>query len=277
MNRWIPDSTSKETVVPIMVKVWSGAGSHRYRYINRSLPSLLRSQLPLGTRIILVDDQSTDSRLLALFRSITQADGRVEVWRNPERLGPNAGQAYNFPRLVDRFPDADFFVLCDDDIIYHPDWLQRLIQTYREGKERGVTGVFSGLNVPFRPAFDVQYLPTTDVLLKERQAALNWLLPRSVYEQVGPFRDTGIAYDTEYCNRLASHHLPIVCLRPSYVQNIGYYGAYQKSNLYTAKDFTGSKDCWLRAQDAAMAARRAAQSARSFVGSCLHRKLPIGS
>jgi len=241
--------------IPILVKTWAGAGTHRYRYIKRSIPSLLASGLPEGARVIIVDDQSTDPRLLDLVAQCARTDQRVELWRNPERMGPNRGQEYNFPRLVERFPDAELFAICDDDIIYHPGWLQRLVAIHAEARTDGVQGVFTALNVPFRQSFASLSLPTSDTLLKERQAALNWLLPREVYERVGPFRDRGIAYDTEYCDRLAALRIPVICLKPSYVQNIGYFGAYQSGDVYTAKDFVGRRDAWLRARDIAMAAR----------------------
>jgi hypothetical protein len=92
-------------------------------------------------------------------------------------------------------------------------------------------------------------LATSEVLLKERQAALNWLLPREVYEEVGPFRDTGVAYDTDYTNRLIAHGLPVICMRPSYVQNIGYHGAYQNSDALAAPDFVGRRDLYLIGRD----------------------------
>jgi hypothetical protein len=85
--------------------------------------------------------------------------------------------------------------------------------------------------------------------MKNRQAALNWLLPREVYRWVGPFRDAGIAYDTEYCDRMAALGIPVFCLKPSYVQNIGYSGAYQTDDSYTARDFVGRRDLWLLARD----------------------------
>jgi hypothetical protein len=43
-------------------------------------------------------------------------------------MGPNRGHEYNFPRVIERFPDAQLFMMCDDDIIYHPGWLQRLVR-----------------------------------------------------------------------------------------------------------------------------------------------------
>jgi hypothetical protein len=52
---------------------------------------------------------------------------------------------------------------------------------------------------------------TSEVLLREQQAALNWLLPREAYRAVGSFRDVGVAYDTHYCNRMALSGIPVIC------------------------------------------------------------------
>jgi len=221
-----------------MVKTWSKPGSHRFRYIRRSLPSLVASQLPPTCRVVIVDDCTDDARHARLLDRIAQ-DPRVEIWKNPRRMGPDLGQEYNVPRLLDRYPHAEYLVFCDDDIIYQPGWLQRTIQAAREGEDAGLFGVYAALNVPYRPAYKEQRLPSTEVLLKERQAALNWVMPRAVYERVGPFKDAGIAFDTEYCNRLSSLGIPVICLRPSWVQNIGYFGAYQSGTHFVARDFVG--------------------------------------
>ena len=66
--------------------------------------SLLKSDLPEGTRIVLVDDQSTNEEVLRMLRELPQKDPRVQVWRNHERMGPNTGQAYNFAKLVETHP-----------------------------------------------------------------------------------------------------------------------------------------------------------------------------
>src|SRR5689334_19669426 len=66
--------TPFEPPLPIMVKVWAGAGSHRHRYVKRSLPSLFKSDLPGNARIVLIDDISTDPRTLELMSQAAAAD-----------------------------------------------------------------------------------------------------------------------------------------------------------------------------------------------------------
>ncbi|HUY91137.1 MAG TPA: glycosyltransferase [Pirellulales bacterium] len=238
-----------------MIKTWAGRQRHDFRYIRRSLPSLLASALPEGARVVIVNDQSTDPRLEPFLKQLAAGDARVELWTNPERMGPNRGQAYNFPRILERFPNAKLFGLCDDDIVYHPGWLQRLVRVSEEAAEAGLSGIFSAINFPTRPCYASVQLPTSEVLLKERQAAFNWLVPRDIYERVGPFRDAGVAFDTDYANRMAPLGIPVICLKPSFVQNIGYLGAYQSDNSHTARDYVGNVGWYLRAHSMAWTMR----------------------
>ncbi len=243
--RTISESTT--VTLPILVKTWAGKGRHDFRYIRRSLPSLLASDLPGNTRIVIVNDCSTDLRLEPFLRGLAEADSRVELWTNPERQGPNRGHVYNVGKLLERFPTAECFVLCDDDVIYHPGWLQRLLGVRREAEAVGIHGVFTALNFDIRPVLRRVRLPTSEVLVKERQAALNWLVPRETYDAVGPFRDIGLAYDHDYVLRMSALGLRVVCLAPSWVQNIGFQGAYQSDNSHWAKDYVGKLGLGLRA------------------------------
>lgn len=246
---------------PILVKVWAGEERHDMRYIRRSLPSLLASDLPAEAKVVFVDDCSPNRRLVTFLERLQTSDARVEIWRNPERLGPNKGQEYNVPRLWARFPDAPLIVCCDDDVIYYPGWLQRLIQVRRDALEIGLDGIYTALNTPARPSYRTVALPTSTVLLKERQMALNWLIPRSIYDRVGPFRDTEVAYDTDYANRSIELGIPVICLQPSWVQNIGYHGAYQHDETLTAPDYVGRRDALLVARDWYYGLRRMAINA----------------
>ncbi len=258
-----------KSLFPILVKVWAGEHRHDLRYISRSLPSLLSSKLPDSARVILVDDCSPNPYIAPFLGRLARQYPIVEVRRNPQRLGPNKGHEYNVPLLWEQFPQAPFIVCCDDDVIYHPGWLQRLIQVYHEARESGLAGVFTALNVPVRSSYGAVSLPTSQVLLKERQMALNWLVPREVYDKVGPFRDVGVAYDTDYCNRMAKLGLPVICLKPSYVQNIGYHGAYQIDDSLTAHDYVGYVPWDLCVRDLWYATRRSVRRPAQICYDCI--------
>ena len=229
-------------VFPILVKVWAGQEPHDFRYICRSLPSLLQSDLPDGARVIIADDCSPEPRLQGFLEDCATKFKHVTLWKNPYRMGPNSGHVYNTRKVVEQFPEAPFYVFCDDDVLYSPGWLKRLIQIYREAQQEGIEGIFTALNIPARPAVSTFCLPTSEVILKQRQFALNWLVPKEIYLKVGPFNVTDVAFDTEYCHRLAQQGFWIVCLKPSYVQNIGLQGFYQTDNNYDvfyAQDYVG--------------------------------------
>ena len=74
--------------------------------------------------------------------------------------------------------------------------------------------------------------------------------------------------------------LPIICLKPSYVQNIGYFGAYQNNDKGKAHDYVGRLDLYLRSRDMAFVVRNAmeqliesppAQAVKPFVKRLLGR------
>ncbi|MGL5095480.1 MAG: glycosyltransferase family 2 protein [Planctomycetia bacterium] len=229
-------STEPAAPFPILVKVWCGKERHDFRYVTRSLPSLLASGLPPAARVHLVDDCSTDRRLQPFLEKLAADHPRVVLRRNPFRMGPNAGQAYNFALAAAEHPDAEYFLVCDDDILYQPGWLTSLVDAYKTAGALGHQGIFTAINVKLRPPLAELRAGRHLLLIKERQAAFNWLVPRSVYETVGPFRDVGIAYDTEYAVRLKALGYHVYCLKPSLVQNIGWQGAYQKGSWNSAAD-----------------------------------------
>jgi glycosyltransferase involved in cell wall biosynthesis len=241
---------------PILIKIWAGEQPLDMRYIRASLTSLLASRLPEEAHVVCVDDCSPNPALRPFLESLQARFPRITIWKNPEHMGPNRGQEYNVPRVWQEFPDAPFLVCCDDDVVYHPGWLQRLIQVYHEAAAQGLSGIFSALNVPFRPHHQTVRLPTSDVLLKQRQMALNWLVPREIYDRVGPFRDVGVAFDTDYTARLIALGIPVICLKPSYVQNVGYLGAYQSDETMTAPDYVGRRNWFMWQQDLLFAIRR---------------------
>lgn len=122
-----------------------------------------------------------------------------------EKPGPNLGQvdAYAFVEAV--YPDAQFFVNVDDDVIYNPHWFSKLLEAQKELQAFGLNGIFTALNMPWRKPFAELHTQANTYLLKWKPPALNWLIPRRVYDRVGPFVDDGIAYDTSYSQWLQLH------------------------------------------------------------------------
>lgn len=99
---------------------------NRYELCARSLASLVRSRLPEGTMLLLVDDASSDERIGAHLRSLTRGPARVEILTLPERTGRpfhvfNAGLEYL--QMMDvEIEGLDWIGWGDPDMIYAPDW-----------------------------------------------------------------------------------------------------------------------------------------------------------
>jgi glycosyltransferase involved in cell wall biosynthesis len=227
--------------IPIVMKLWAGAEAHDFEYIARSVPSLLQSDLPDGIEVLLFDDASTDPRLKGFLRQVSN-DRRVRVFTSDVNKGPNRGQADAYARVEAEYPDAPYFINVDDDVVYNRRWLLRLQEAQGELGSMGVRGVYTALNMPFRRPHATIRTRSGTYLLKWKQPALNWLIPRDVYERTNRFADEGVAYDTVYSHWLRLRGYSVICVTPSYVQNVGTFGAYSKDKTTTAEDFIGEGD-----------------------------------
>lgn len=224
---------------PIAVKVWAGDDPRDFDYVSRSLPSLLGSVLSVQADIVVFNDRSTDVRLGPFLRELQAADRRVRVIEHEFNKGPNLGQADAFEQLADEYSDAEIFVSVDDDAIYHRDWLRRIMQAMDDVRPLESNGVFTSFNTPFRKPHSVVQANGHRYQLKWKQPATNWVIPRDVFEHVGPFRDEGIAFDTVYSHRMRLLGYSVICPRESYVQDIGLSGAYAVDNRLCADRFLG--------------------------------------
>jgi len=229
----------KALKIPVVMKTWAGDGSHDFDYICRSLPSLINSGLPDNIEIVIYDDGSTNTSLLRFLQHVSNNNERVRLVLGKKNKGPNLAQQDIYNWVVNQYPKTPFYINVDDDVIYHHGWFQKLLNAKRLCNEAGLNGVFTALNMPYRKPFASLDINTNRYLLKWKQPALNWLIPRQVYQHVGPFMDEGIAYDTVYSHWMRLKHYPVICLTPSYVQNIGMIGAYAFDDTTTAVDFIG--------------------------------------
>jgi len=78
--------------------------------------------------LVLVDDCSTDETA-AIAREYAAADPRVTYVANETRLGlvDNACRAFEIARQM--YPDAEYFAWASDHDLWHPRWLQALVDT----------------------------------------------------------------------------------------------------------------------------------------------------
>ena len=99
--------------------------------------------------LVMVDDRSTDETP-AIAREYEALDARVSYQCNPQRLGliGNSHEAFNAARA--RHPEAEYFAWASDHDLWHPRWLQQLVDaldrhpevvlTYPLNRRIGVAG-----------------------------------------------------------------------------------------------------------------------------------------
>jgi cephalosporin hydroxylase/glycosyltransferase involved in cell wall biosynthesis len=93
-------------------------------HVAQALESLL-GQTRADLAVVVVDDCSTD-RTVAIAQSYASSDARVTVHRNRDRLGMvrNWRRAYELARAM--HPSADLFAWASDHDAWHPRWLETL-------------------------------------------------------------------------------------------------------------------------------------------------------
>jgi len=226
--------------IPVVMKTWAGSEPHDMDYITQSVPSLLASHMPDNVEFVIYDDCSPSDDLRRYLRDTAKRDPRVRLIFGETNKGPNRGQEEIYQMVASEYAQAPHFINVDDDVVYHPNWYQQLTEAENLCQQFGLTGVFTALNMPYRQPHATLSCGGRTLLLKWKQPALNWLIPKALYDDVGPFRDEGIAYDTVYSHWMRLKQYPVICMSPSFVQNIGLLGAYAVDDTTTSLDFVGT-------------------------------------
>jgi glycosyltransferase involved in cell wall biosynthesis len=78
--------------------------------------------------LLLVDDQSTDDTP-AIAREYAALDPRVIYVGNQDRLGMVGNSVHAFELARQRHPEAEYFAWASDHDLWHPRWLQQLVDT----------------------------------------------------------------------------------------------------------------------------------------------------
>jgi glycosyltransferase involved in cell wall biosynthesis len=76
--------------------------------------------------LLLVDDQSTDDTP-AIAREYAALDPRVTYIANDARLGMVGNSVHAFEQARQRYPEAEYFAWASDHDLWHPRWLQQLV------------------------------------------------------------------------------------------------------------------------------------------------------
>ncbi len=111
-------------------------GAPLYNHAN-DLPETLESLLTQSYRefrLVCVDDQSSDATG-AIVQRYAARDSRIVYVRNPHRLGMIDNWRRAFDLSLEHNPDARYFAWASDHDVWHPRWLNALVDVLDERPE----------------------------------------------------------------------------------------------------------------------------------------------
>jgi glycosyltransferase involved in cell wall biosynthesis len=94
------------------------------RHLTGALESLL-GQSHRDFAMLMLDDGSTDGTFEAAGR-LAEADDRVTIEQNPDRLGMVGNWRRTFERAMELNPGAEYFAWASDHDVWAPEWLETL-------------------------------------------------------------------------------------------------------------------------------------------------------
>lgn len=150
MRQHQSETRARVDSVAILLATYNGS-----KYLRAQLDSLVDQTWDNWT-IYVGDDGSSDATVELLEQFQSEHPGRLTVLSGERAGGPRA----NFFRLLHNCPDRhEFVALCDQDDVWHPEKLERLVDRSRVGSGHEPRLVYSDLSVvdeslrPSAPSF----------------------------------------------------------------------------------------------------------------------------
>lgn len=221
---------------------------NRYEYLEKSLASLMKTNWPQGSELVINDDASDDPRVHKLLKSLKPTNGLKHIhFRIRDK---NVGVTYNctdgIKYCIKEIKSKDQFVLLtNSDALYHPDWITMILHTHQ-------LLLLEKLNIGAITAFNMEHLrrypfshrvigrTKTGVKIKESVGGLGVLINKFIFTQIEDYKDQ---WDCEYVKKSYEHGFGLYCTPYSFVQHIGKKGLHtpEHGEFDEAKDFVGEK------------------------------------
>lgn len=201
---------------------------NRAAYLVECLDSLRRSRIPEGTKIIFVDDASTDPKTIDLINDFKYpgVDVSVLINANNEKIAYSARKGYD---IAFGLLGCDVVTNLDSDAIVRNDWLQVITELQALYPTHIITG-FHSENVneatgkPRHPIINTNHR----YCLKSSVGGINMMMNKAVYEKyLLPALNYVVTnrsgnWDALACINAMKESKPIVCALPSVIQHIGF-------------------------------------------------------
>lgn len=190
------------------------------------------TEIPL--EVIIHDDGSDASIQQSVFTG-TRELGSTHIFNRP---GHNMGVG-NAVRRGFSIANGDYYIKADQDLIFHPGWLESAIKVHEQDVNVGMTGLFKYHVEPCRWQDKQIDVPTVgDYHYVEDFVSSLFVIPSDVYWQCGRFpkSQSNYAEDVGYKNRLKEYGFRLALTNLDYVSNVGFGFGPDLSTIVTSID-----------------------------------------
>ena len=225
----------------------------RSEYFSKTVAHLTDNSIPLD--IIVYDDNSQDKKKLEIMR-YWEGHQRIKVIRQTQNLKP-------FKLLLkiweDAFadPDAEYCIHIQDDVVVHPQWLEKLLDAKNDVEAVGKgnnktkyhcqglgrqTGIIAPCDRVEHEKVERSWMMRNN--LKNWSEVLMgccWLTTRAFYDRVIakeiPIPPSGLGEDSYFIRRCAQLKMNMVATSRSWVKHVGVESIVNKGRTYIGPEY----------------------------------------
>jgi len=223
-----PFSFKTAKTVPANPKIGFAVLSHeRSEYLSICLGSLFESDITgLDITFLIHDDGSTNPKVRSIIEKTY--DPKYKIVRFYREKGHNSwGAAFNSAmRELFKVGNFDIVGSCDDDALFHPQWLQKTLPIFLWAKKKhkkhilGPFSPFYSSDAPFHKIMGEYISPYGKYVVKERMGALTHFFFRTDFDLFGVFaedKDDETIKTAEFIKKKIRN----ISVYESYVEHIG--------------------------------------------------------
>lgn len=199
----------------------------RFDVCETSINSLMKSDFPEDTHLIIADDCSSDNRVKMLLYAISNKFHKnltIKIIFRTQRFGCDRNMISTIKAAFEKSSD-EYVVTIDSDAIYNPKWLKKLIEA--KDSVSGKIGMLSA----YDSIWHKPKAPYNDLLnVKADVGGFACMVNRDLI--MSPELKTE-SWDWSYIELCRKHDYLILGTKVSYVQHIGKHGAHSDgSDVY---------------------------------------------
>lgn len=211
------------------MKIGMAVLSHdRPGYLEKCLNSLFKTNLyDYDITFLISDDGSTDPIVEEIINR--ERDPKYNIVRYFTSKGHNswAGAFNKAMRKLMEMDKFDIIGSCDNDAIFHPEWLDKTFKIClwaKDNHKQHILGPFSSFNsrdYSFHKVLGIYGSPYGKYVVKERMGALNYFYTMEDFLKLGFFEEHP-QDETKMTEKFKSMGVKNFCTETSYIDHIGF-------------------------------------------------------